>query len=144
MQTVVLTASWMPSYPSETHRKNPWRLSAPRKNRVRLRLKAVDDVVSAVSGSGVQTRSLTRVMDELPREDEMEPRDKYTTYTSKRLKEFSRTSRDFRKSVHKVGLVQCGGLALEGAIAVTESFGPRLILEQLLPFRTRRSQSGLV
>ncbi|CAO1631441.1 unnamed protein product [Jaminaea pallidilutea] len=82
--------------------KNPWRLSAPRKNRVRLRLKAVDDVVSAVSGSGVQTRSLTRVMDELPREDEMEPRDKYTTYTSKRLKEFSRTSRDFRKSVHKV------------------------------------------
>lgn len=74
-------------------RKNPWRLSSPRKNRVRQRLQAVDDVIATVEASGVQTRALTEAL-KLPKEHEMPPRDKYTT--------FSKTSRGFRKSVHKV------------------------------------------
>ncbi|CAO1616667.1 unnamed protein product [Sympodiomycopsis kandeliae] len=73
--------------------KNPWRLSAPRKNRVRQRLQAVDDVIATVQASGVQTRALTEAL-KLPKESEMLPKDKYTT--------FSKTSRGFRKSVHKV------------------------------------------
>jgi hypothetical protein len=43
--------------------------------------------------SGVHCKSLDRAL-ELPSESEMLPKDKYTT--------FSRTGREYRKSVHKV------------------------------------------
>lgn len=74
-------------------RKNPWRLSSPRKQRVRERLRNVDDVIETIQQSGIQCSALERAL-QLPKEDEMPPKDKYTT--------FSRTARDFRKSVHKV------------------------------------------
>ncbi|PWN94170.1 putative MRPL31-mitochondrial ribosomal protein, large subunit [Acaromyces ingoldii] len=74
--------------------KNPWRLSGPRKMRVRQRLRAVDDVVSTVEASGVNVAALRRWREEMPTEAEMLPKDKYTT--------FSKQARDFRKSVHKV------------------------------------------
>ncbi|PWN26702.1 60s ribosomal protein l31 [Jaminaea rosea] len=73
--------------------KNPWRLSTPRKSRVRQRLRDVDDVVATIAASGVECKPLTRAL-YMPTEAEMPPKDKYTT--------FSKTSRGFRKSVHKV------------------------------------------
>ncbi|CEH19396.1 60s ribosomal protein l31 [Ceraceosorus bombacis] len=73
--------------------KVPWRLSAPRKARVRSRLRAVDDVISAVQRSGVQCAALDRAL-ALPKEHEMLPRDKYTT--------FSKSAKGYRKGVHKV------------------------------------------
>jgi hypothetical protein len=75
------------------HRLVPYRLSPTRKSRVRLRLKAVDDVISTVQASGVHCKALDRAL-ELPKESEMDARDKYTTYSPK--------GRDFRKGVHKV------------------------------------------
>ena len=79
--------------PSADHRKDPWRLSTPRKARQRQRLRDVDLVISTIADSGVQCAPLTRAL-ELPTEAEMSPRDKYTTFDKK--------GRDFRKSVHKV------------------------------------------
>ncbi|ORY41451.1 putative MRPL31-mitochondrial ribosomal protein, large subunit [Leucosporidium creatinivorum] len=73
--------------------KSPWRMSKTRKMRARLRLKAVDDVIATVEASGVQTHSLVRAL-ALPTEQEMHPKDKYTT--------FSRTDPGYRKSMHKV------------------------------------------
>ncbi|CAO1618025.1 unnamed protein product [Parajaminaea phylloscopi] len=73
--------------------KNPWRLSSPRKMRVRERLRDVDQVIATVAASGIQCRALTRAL-ELPTEAEMDPRDKYSTFDKK--------GRGFRKSVHKV------------------------------------------
>ncbi|PWN99708.1 mitochondrial ribosomal protein L31 [Tilletiopsis washingtonensis] len=73
--------------------KVPYRLSTPRKARVRSRLQAVDEVIAAVQRSGVECAALDRAL-LLPTEQEMAPRDKYTT--------FSRTARDYRKGVHKV------------------------------------------
>ncbi|BGP22617.1 ribosomal protein L31, mitochondrial [Rhodotorula toruloides] len=73
--------------------KIPYRMSPTRKTRQRLRLKAVDDVIAAVNASGVQTLSLTRCL-ELPTEQEMPARDKYTV--------FSRYGRNYRKGIHKV------------------------------------------
>ncbi|KAN0066191.1 hypothetical protein ACQY0O_000285 [Thecaphora frezii] len=73
--------------------KNPWRLSPTRKMRVRQRLKNVDEVIATVQQSGVQCNALTRAL-ALPKESEMLPKDKYTT--------FSKHDRGFRKSVHKV------------------------------------------
>lgn len=64
--------------------------------RVRERLRNVDDVIATIRTSGVQCRALDRAL-ELPTEAEMDPRDKYTT--------FSKKGKDFRKSVHKVRLV---------------------------------------
>ncbi|TNY23608.1 60s ribosomal protein l31 [Rhodotorula diobovata] len=72
--------------------KMPWRMSKTRKMRQRLRLKAVDDVISAVQASGVQTHSLAAAS-ELPTEAQMPPKDKYTT--------FSRKDVGYRKGVHK-------------------------------------------
>ncbi|RXK40528.1 50S small subunit ribosomal protein L31 [Tremella mesenterica] len=78
---------------SNGNRKSPFRLSPTRKTNHRQRLKAVDSVISAVEESGVQTRSLVKAL-ELPKEGEMNPRDKYTTFT--------KHVRGYRKSVHKV------------------------------------------
>ncbi|KAK0534102.1 hypothetical protein OC842_002743 [Tilletia horrida] len=73
--------------------KNPWRLSSSRKMRVRERLKNVDEVIDTLRRSQVSLAALDRALT-LPKESEMEPRDKYTT--------FSKTSKGYRKSVHKV------------------------------------------
>ncbi|PWZ01346.1 putative MRPL31-mitochondrial ribosomal protein, large subunit [Testicularia cyperi] len=73
--------------------KNPWRLSPTRKNRVRMRLRAVDDVIATLQQSQVQCASLTRAL-QIPKESQMLPKDKYTT--------FSKHHPGFRKSVHKV------------------------------------------
>ncbi|KWU41720.1 60s ribosomal protein l31 [Rhodotorula sp. JG-1b] len=72
--------------------KMPWRMSKTRKMRQRLRLKAVDDVISTLRASGVQTQSLSAAL-ALPRETEMPAKDKYTT--------FSRTDVGYRKGMHK-------------------------------------------
>ncbi|KAJ2080942.1 hypothetical protein H4R24_002695 [Coemansia sp. RSA 988] len=71
----------------------PWRMSKTRKANVRKRLREVDGVIDTLMASGVQCKQLDLIKD-LPRENEMLPRDKYTT--------FSRTAKNHRKSVHKV------------------------------------------
>ncbi|CBQ72624.1 probable MRPL31-mitochondrial ribosomal protein, large subunit [Sporisorium reilianum SRZ2] len=73
--------------------KNPWRLSSTRKNRVRMRLRAVDNVISTLQQSQIECNALTRAL-ALPAEADMLAKDKYTT--------FSKHDRGFRKSVHKV------------------------------------------
>ncbi|CCU99242.1 unnamed protein product [Malassezia sympodialis ATCC 42132] len=73
--------------------KNPWRLSSPRKARVRQRLRDVDMVIETVRASGVTCSALERDL-KLPKENDMHSRDKYTI--------FSPTGVNFRKSVHKV------------------------------------------
>jgi hypothetical protein len=83
-------------------RKVPYRLSTPRKARVRSRLQAVDEVIAAVQRSGVECAALDRAL-LLPTEQEMAPRDKYTT--------FSRTARDYRKGVHKVSAASGHGMS---------------------------------
>ncbi|KAJ9480176.1 54S ribosomal protein L31, mitochondrial [Pseudozyma hubeiensis] len=74
--------------------KNPWRLSATRKSRVRQRLRAVDDVISTLQASSVQCNSLTHALSSITPESQMAAKDKYTT--------FSKHDRGFRKSIHKV------------------------------------------
>ncbi|KAJ1672832.1 hypothetical protein EV182_006404 [Spiromyces aspiralis] len=64
-----------------------------RKANVRKRLRAVDSVIDTLVESGVQFKQL-ELAKQLPKEHEMQPRDKYTT--------FSRTARNHRKGVHKV------------------------------------------
>ncbi|KAJ1646795.1 hypothetical protein LPJ64_001735 [Coemansia asiatica] len=71
----------------------PWRLSKTRKANVRKRLREVDSVIDTLLASGVQCKQLDLVK-KLPKESEMLPRDKYTT--------FSRTAKNHRKGVHKV------------------------------------------
>ncbi|KAK4684478.1 hypothetical protein P7C73_g5698, partial [Tremellales sp. Uapishka_1] len=73
--------------------KSPFRLSPTRKANLRKRLRRVDDVIDAVAASGVETRSLVKALS-LPKEYEMVPRDKYTTFTPNEV--------GYRKSVHKV------------------------------------------
>ncbi|CAO3683112.1 unnamed protein product [Rhizopus stolonifer] len=73
--------------------KNPFRMSGTRKANVRKRLKAVDEVISVVSESGVECKALTEAL-ALPKESEMLARDKYTV--------FNRAAKGYRKSVHKV------------------------------------------
>jgi len=73
--------------------KTPWKLSPTRKANARDRLKKVDAVIEAVRASGVECHALTRAL-ELPKEHEMHPRDKYTTFSS--------TTPGYRKGIHKV------------------------------------------
>lgn len=92
------------------YRKIPWRMSKSRKANQRKRLKLVDSVIETVRASGVKCNALVSALfahqpanhsrctqDKallLPKEHEMLPKDKYTV--------FSRTSRGFRKGIHKV------------------------------------------
>lgn len=80
-------------------RKIPWRLSRMQKARQRKRLRAVDKVVDTVSAAlernGLpQTKSIQRWYAEMPREEEMLPRDKYTIY--------DRKERSYRKGIHSM------------------------------------------
>ncbi|KAF2843402.1 mitochondrial ribosomal protein L31 [Patellaria atrata CBS 101060] len=78
--------------------KIPWRLSSPQKYRHRLRLRRVDKVVSIVDSAlakkGLSTKGLERWKDEMPKEQEMLPKDKYTV--------FDRKEKKYRKGIHKV------------------------------------------
>jgi len=104
-----------------SNRKMPYRLSKTRKFRQRLRLKSVDSVIATLSNSLPQN-SITPIASlvssalsepaqrvaswfgdgiisqvqahELPTEQEMRPKDKYTT--------FSRKETGYRKGIHKV------------------------------------------
>ncbi|KAG8531377.1 uncharacterized protein KY384_003006 [Bacidia gigantensis] len=77
--------------------KIPWRLSPPRKRRQRKRLKLVDRVVSTVA-SALQRNKITepeqlqRWKAEMPTQEEMKPKDKYTI--------FDRKVKGYRKGVH--------------------------------------------
>ncbi|RKU41263.1 hypothetical protein DL546_004406 [Coniochaeta pulveracea] len=78
--------------------KIPWRLSKFQKARQRKRLRAVDDVVStvqmALANQGVKLKALERWREEMPTEQEMLPRDKYTM--------FDRKEKRYRKGIHKL------------------------------------------
>ena len=78
-------------------RKRPWRLSPPQKARQRKRLKLVDKVVDTVSAAlqrnGIgSNKAVERWYKEMPREDEMLPKDKYTI--------FDRKEKRYRKGIH--------------------------------------------
>lgn len=76
--------------------KTPWRLSKFQKRRQRLRLRAVDSVVatldSALAKKGETTKSVERWKAEMPKEEEMRPKDKYTI--------FDRKEKRYRKGIH--------------------------------------------
>ncbi|OIW33808.1 ribosomal protein subunit L31 [Coniochaeta ligniaria NRRL 30616] len=78
--------------------KIPWRLSKFQKARQRRRLRAVDSVVatlySALSKQGQTLESLERWKAEMPTEQEMLPKDKYTI--------FDRKEKKYRKGIHKL------------------------------------------
>jgi len=78
--------------------KIPWRLSKFQKARQRKRLRAVDTVVSivdqALAKKGITTKAVERWKDEMPREQEMVPKDKYTI--------FDRKEKKYRKGIHKL------------------------------------------
>lgn len=77
-------------------RKIPWRLSAMQKARQRKRLRLVDKVVDTLSNAlakqGKTTRAIERWYAEMPREEEMLPKDKYTI--------FDRKEKKYRKGIH--------------------------------------------
>lgn len=76
-------------------RKIPWRLSKFQKARQRKRLRAVDTVVSvvdrALANNGITTKAVERWKAEMPIEQEMLPKDKYTI--------FDRKEKKYRKSI---------------------------------------------
>lgn len=82
-------------HPSPT-RKIPWRLSRPQKARQRKRLRMVDAVIStldtALAKQGITTKAVERWKAEMPTEQEMVPKDKYTM--------FDRKEKRYRKGVH--------------------------------------------
>jgi hypothetical protein len=77
-------------------RKIPWRLSKFQKARQRKRLRAVDTLVSvvdkALSKQGITTKAVERWKAEMPIEQEMLPKDKYTM--------FDRKEKKYRKGIH--------------------------------------------
>lgn len=86
--------------------KTPWRLSKFQKRRQRLRLRAVDSVVatldSALAKKGETTKSVERWKAEMPKEEEMRAKDKYTI--------FDRKEKRYRKGIHST-CCQWGGSA---------------------------------
>ena len=81
-----------------SRRKIPWRLSRPQKARQRKRLRAVDAVISTVDNAlakqGLTLKAVERWKAEMPREEEMLPKDKYTI--------FDRKEKRYRKGVHSM------------------------------------------
>lgn len=81
-------------------RKIPWKLSKHQKARQRKRLRAVDTVVSvvdqALAKQGIAIKPIQRWKEEMPTEQEMLPRDKYTI--------FDRKEKKYRKAIHSMGL----------------------------------------
>ncbi|KAJ0104349.1 mitochondrial 54s ribosomal protein 31 [Diaporthe amygdali] len=77
--------------------KTPWRLSKFQKRRQRFRLRAVDSVVATIDGAlakkGETTKSVERWKAEMPKEEEMRAKDKYTI--------FDRKEKRYRKGIHR-------------------------------------------
>lgn len=71
-------------------------MSNPQKYRLRQRLRRIDSIVATVDAAlakkGLTTKSVERWKAEMPREEEMRPRDKYSM--------FDRKVRGYRKGVH--------------------------------------------
>ncbi|KAK9477272.1 mitochondrial ribosomal protein L31-domain-containing protein [Lipomyces japonicus] len=78
--------------------KTPWRMSPTQKARQRKRLRAVDDVIATVQqgleSKGLTVKLLQRLQAEVPKESEMAPKDKYTT--------FNKNGKNYRIGLHKV------------------------------------------
>lgn len=79
--------------------KIPWRLSNPQKRRQRKRLRLVDKVVATVDLALQRQnmelgRNVIRWKEEMPSEQEMRPKDKYTM--------FDRKEKKYRKGIHKL------------------------------------------
>lgn len=78
--------------------KIPWRLSKFQKRRHRLRLRAVDGVVAtldaALAKRGQTLEAIERWKAEMPTEEEMLPKDKYTM--------FDRKEKKYRKGIHSM------------------------------------------
>ncbi|CAK7197439.1 hypothetical protein SEUCBS139899_000086 [Sporothrix eucalyptigena] len=78
--------------------KNPWRLSRFQKYRQRKRLQGVDTIIETLESSlakqGMTMKALQRWKEEMPKEEEMLARDKYTI--------FDRKVKRYRKSIHKL------------------------------------------
>ncbi|KUJ19313.1 mitochondrial ribosomal protein-like protein subunit L31 [Mollisia scopiformis] len=78
--------------------KIPWRLSKFQKARQRKRLRAVDTVVAvvdqALAKKSITTKAVERWKEEMPIEQEMVPKDKYTI--------FDRKEKKYRKGIHKL------------------------------------------
>ncbi|KAJ8197878.1 hypothetical protein LV157_001456 [Aspergillus fumigatus] len=87
-----------PKPPMEPLQKIPWRLSRHQKARQRKRLRAVDRVVDTLSAAlrrnGQSTKAIDRWYAEMPREEEMLPKDKYTLFDKK--------EKTYRKGIHKL------------------------------------------
>lgn len=83
--------------------KIPWRLSKFQKRRHRQRLRAVDSVIATVDAAlakkGQTLEALERWKAEMPTEEEMLPRDKYTM--------FDRKAKKYRKGIHSMFFPQC-------------------------------------
>ena len=79
-----------------SNRKIPWRLSKFQKARQRKRLRAVDTVVAtvdrALAKQSITTKAVERWKTEMPVEQEMLPKDKYTI--------FDRKEKKYRKGIH--------------------------------------------
>ncbi|ERF74921.1 hypothetical protein EPUS_05129 [Endocarpon pusillum Z07020] len=80
--------------------KRPWRLSSPQKARQRKRLRLVDKVVDTLSAAlqrngAMSAKAIDRWYSEMPREEEMLPKDKYTI--------FDRKEKRYRKGIHSRG-----------------------------------------
>jgi hypothetical protein len=77
-------------------RKIPWRLSKHQKARQRGRLRHVDKVVATVNNAlakqGIKTAAVERWKADMPTEEEMLPKDKYTI--------FDRKEKKYRKGIH--------------------------------------------
>ena len=95
------------------------------KRRQRKRLRAVDNVVDVVSkaleSKGMTTKNLQRWQEEMPREEEMFARDKYTI--------FDRKEKTYRKGIHSESCLhhynaRCG-LLIDGRIAEMDSSQPK-------------------
>ena len=85
-------------------RKIPWRLSPMQKARQRKRLRLVDKVVDTVSlalqrNGMAPAKAVQRWYDEMPREEEMLPKDKYTI--------FDRKEKKYRKGIHSESTLEC-------------------------------------
>lgn len=89
------------SRPLTCQRKRPWRLSAPQKARQRKRLRLVDRVVdtlaNALQKNGMTAKAVDRWYAEMPREEEMLPKDKYTI--------FDRKEKKYRKGIHSMSMI---------------------------------------
>lgn len=89
----------LPSFGGYLWKKAP-RLSVPQKYRLRLRMRQVDHNIAVLFESlkpeGASETPYPKInrLFALPKEAEMSPRDKYTTFNKK--------SKDYRKSVHLV------------------------------------------